>query len=402
MTRATRQRARALSPALAAAFALLAALLVCLPLVDAAQAEAFVYWTNQVDDTIARANPDGTGVRQSFISGASGPTGIAVDAEHIYWANGETRTIARADLDGTDATEAFISDVGAAQGVAVGAGHIYWATDAGAIGRAAIDGTDVNRAFLTVPGRPTGIAVDAAHIYWANQDRGGTIGRADVDGTNVDPNFISGQGYPTTGIAVDASHIYWGSGGRISRARLDGTAVNLIFIAGDVNPYGIAVDAEHIYWANRPDTIGRVNLDTSGFDSGFISAADSYGIAVDSGNDPLPEITQLQVKPSRFVAEPTPTPLARARGARIKISLSEPAKVRFRIRQGPPRREGGPRPRNPHVFKRQLQAGENSVYFTGTLGKRTFSPGRYTLIARARDSANQPSERVTAKFRITA
>ena len=42
MKRATRQRARALSPALAAAVALLAALLVCLPLVHAAQAEAFV------------------------------------------------------------------------------------------------------------------------------------------------------------------------------------------------------------------------------------------------------------------------------------------------------------------------------------------------------------------------
>ena len=398
MRRATRQRARALSPTLAAAVALLATVVV-LPLALVPRAEAFLYWTNQSSDTIARANLDGSGVRQSFISGAGGPTGIAVDAQHVYWANGETRTIARADLDGTHVTETFISDVGSPQGVAVGGGHIYWANGAGTIGRADVDGTNVDQTFLTVLGMPTGIAVDATHLYWANQDRGGAIGRADVDGTNVDQNFISGEGSPTTGIAVDAGRIYWGSGGRISRARLDGTAVNSVFITG-VNPYGIAVDNEHIYWANRPDTIGRVNFDTSGFTSGFISAADPYGLAVDSGNDPVPEITDLRVRPRKFVADPAPTALARERGTRIKISLSEPAKVRFRIRRDPPRREGGPRPRKPHVFKRRLQRGANSVAFTATLGKRTFSPGRYKLIARARDSAHQASERVTAKFRL--
>jgi hypothetical protein len=40
------------------------------------------------------------------------------------------------------------------------------------------------------------------------------------------------------------------------------------------------------------------------------------------------------------------------------------------------------------------------VPFTGTLGRRTFKPGRYQVIARARDSAKQPSERVRAKFKI--
>ncbi len=398
MTDPRQQRARPPSPTLATAFAPLAALLVCLPLIVAAQADAFVYWTNQGRGTLGRANLDGSGVNQRFISGAGGPTGIAVDAEHIYWANSETRAISRADLDGTHVTETFISDVGSPQGVAVGAGHIYWANDAGAIGRAEVGGTNVNRAFIAVPGMPTGIAVDTGHVYWGNYL--GAIGRADTDGTNINQSFIGGTGSPTTGIAVDASHIYWGSGGRISRARLDGTAVSRTFIAGNVNPYGIAVDAEHIYWANRPGPIGRTNLDTSGFTPGFISADDPYGLAVDSGNDPLPGITHLRVRPRSFVADPAPTSLARARGALIKISLSESAKVRFRIRHDPPRRQGGPPPRHPHVFKRRLQRGESSVPFTATLGQRTFSPGRYRLIARARDSANQPSKRVTAKFRI--
>ena len=399
MTGARRQRARPSSATLAAAFAVLLATVV-LPLALVPRAEAFLYWTNQATGTIGRANLDGSGVHQTFISsGVSRPTGIAVDAGHIYWANGEARTIARADLDGTHVTETLISDVGSPQGLAVGAGHIYWASNADAIGRADVDGTNVDRNFIAVPGTPTGVAIDAGHVYWGSITGG--IGRAEIDGTNVSQSFIGNAGSPNTGIAVDASYIYWGSfGGGISRAHLDGTAVNRFFIAGNLNPYGIAVDADHIYWADRPSTILRANLDTSGYIPGFIGASDPYGVAVDSGNDPLPEITHLRVRPRSFVADPAPTPLARARGARIKISLSEPAKVRFRVRHDPPRHQGGPPPRDPHVFKRDLHQGENGVPFTATLGKRTFSPGRYTLTARARDSANQPSERLTARFRI--
>ena len=215
MTRERRQRARPSSPTLAAAFALLAAVLL-LSLALVPRAEAFLYWTNQGPDTIGRANLDGSGVRQSFISDAAGPTGIAVDADHISGANGGARTIGRADIDGRNVTETLISDVGSPQGVAVGAGHIYWANQRGAIGRADIDGTNVNREFIAVPEEPTGIAVDAAHIYWGTFSGG--IGRADIGGTNVDQSFLGGGGSATTGIAVNADHIYWGTTPGASRA----------------------------------------------------------------------------------------------------------------------------------------------------------------------------------------
>ena len=39
-----------------------------------------VYWTNAGTNTIGRASLDGTGADQSFITGASGPRGVAVDA----------------------------------------------------------------------------------------------------------------------------------------------------------------------------------------------------------------------------------------------------------------------------------------------------------------------------------
>ena len=72
-----------------------------------------VYWTDAYSfppGTIGRANLDGTGVDQSFISGAQGPFGVAVDAGHVYWANGNfPGSIGRANLDGTGVDQSFIS-----------------------------------------------------------------------------------------------------------------------------------------------------------------------------------------------------------------------------------------------------------------------------------------------------
>jgi hypothetical protein len=115
-------------------------------------------------------------------------------------------------------------------------------------------------------------------------------------------------------------------------------------------------------------------------------------------SDPPPTIAGLRVKPTSFAASGQPTALTK-RGARIVLRLSEDAKVRFRIRRAPARTGAGTAT-EPHVFKRRLATGRNSVPFTGTLGKRTFKPGRYRVIARARDSAKQPSQRKRARFTI--
>ena len=53
----------------------------------AARADAALYWTNINSGTIGRANLDGSGIDQAFISGADEPVGLAVDDAHVYWAN---------------------------------------------------------------------------------------------------------------------------------------------------------------------------------------------------------------------------------------------------------------------------------------------------------------------------
>jgi hypothetical protein len=115
-----------------------------------------------------------------------------------------------------------------------------------------------------------------------------------------------------------------------------------------------------------------------------------------------PAISGLRVDPKRFRAGAQPTPLARgAKGASIRLTLSEDATVHFRIRSNPPRRRGNPPPKRARAFSRTLEAGEQSVRFTGTLDGRTFRPGRYLVIAIAVEPSGQSSERATAPFRIT-
>jgi len=114
-----------------------------------------------------------------------------------------------------------------------------------------------------------------------------------------------------------------------------------------------------------------------------------------------PELTGLTVDPSPFEAGSGSTPLERATGTTIRFTLSEDARVTFRVRQGPPRRDAGPPPRRARRFTRDLAVGENAVPFTGSLGGRTFAPGRYVLIARARDGGGLKSDRMQARFKIS-
>ncbi len=163
-------------------------------------------------NTIGRANLDGTGVDQSFIttSGVNPPNDVAVDPTHIYWTIHSIYdsfpypgTIGRANLDGSGVDQSFISGVNYPVGVAVDANHIYWANDVeGTIGRANLDGSGVDQSFISGAGAARDVAVDAGHVYWTDFDAQ-TIGRANLDGSGIDRSFISGAG-AVDDLTVDA------------------------------------------------------------------------------------------------------------------------------------------------------------------------------------------------------
>ena len=119
-----------------------------------------------------------------------------------------------------------------------------------------------------------------------------------------------------------------------------------------------------------------------------------------AGPPPPPVITEFRVVPKRFAASDEPTASSRKAPARIKLTLSKDATVVFKARRKPPANVGAPPPKNPRRFKAQLSEGQNSIPFTGKIGDLKLKPGRYRLRARARDSHDQWSERVSTTFRI--
>jgi hypothetical protein len=258
---------------------------------SASTADAYVYSVNRGGGSgtqVGRANLDGTGANQSFVNGATGPVGVAVDGSFIYWANtfGSASTIGRASLDGTGVNQSFISGATAPCGVAVDGSYVYWANNgSNSIGRANLDGSGVNQSFITGATSPCGVAVDGAYVYWANEG-GTTIGRANLNGTSPNNSFISIGATGPVGVAVNGSFVYWGNNqtDAIGRANLNGSSPNNSFIAGSGGCTDFpAVDATYIYWANDcASSIARANLDGTNVNENFISVGSNPGgVAVD-------------------------------------------------------------------------------------------------------------------------
>ena len=262
-----------------------------------------IYWTNNFTGTIGRAQLDGKGIDESFITGAQNLIAVTVHGDHIYWTNVGPAglgngPIGRARLDGTQVEQDWIIAGGPA-GVVVEGEHIYWTNDGGAgalgggqsVGRARLDGTQIEQSFITGASNPNGIAASRTHVYWANAGTG-TVGRARLDGSEVNQSFItegfivSPPGDPLdaigpVGMAVAGDHLYWTTDGAIGRARLDGTHVDQAFITSAGEPKAVAVDRTHVFWANGNSAIGRARLDGAHIDQSFITGASGpQGVAI--------------------------------------------------------------------------------------------------------------------------
>jgi virginiamycin B lyase len=272
----------------------LLSLALILTLTLAARADAFIYWANlaPVPGTIGRANVDGTGADQSFITtGVKAPAGVASDGTYVYWANSGTNSIGRAFANGAEPNPKFITGALVPEGVAVDANHIYWANGDGTIGRANLDGTNVQQHFINTGAGDLnleGVASDGAHLYWANQGAN-TIGLYNINSGGKFPNLITGAKAPV-GVAVDNDpptdqHVYWVNSATdtIGRANLDGSGVKQSFVdvGVDTNPRWVAVDDPDVYWTGA-HSIGTVTVFRTMIDSIFIPGVhDPAGVAVD-------------------------------------------------------------------------------------------------------------------------
>jgi hypothetical protein len=260
-------------------------------------AKAQIFWATN-NNTIGRANVDGKGVNEKFITGASHPAQIATDGTYIYWANYGNGTISRALPDGTEVDLNFITGASNSLGLAVTTAGIFWTNAFGTgftIGNASLDGSGVNQSFIDFgeTASPTCLAAHGNYIYWGDVLTG-TIGRAKTDGTDVNDRFINSAGVPglaytgACGIAVNGGFIYWSTDNRtIARADIDGTHVNSSFISAPTKggsipfnmPVGLRVNGVTLYWVAN-GVIGQALVDGTDVTQSFISGNAHDGTVV--------------------------------------------------------------------------------------------------------------------------
>jgi hypothetical protein len=172
-----------------------------------------VFFNNFAIGAIGRANLDGTGADQDFITGGDNSQHPAVNATHVFWVNKDGQSIGRAELGGGDVQQSLVmANCPEPVGVAANSEYVYWAnTGCESIGRAKLTPsgvTDIEQEFVDLDEEgPCGLAVDGNYIYWGrySEETGGYVGRADLaTGKNVNEKFIPTSGY-TCGVAVGPS-----------------------------------------------------------------------------------------------------------------------------------------------------------------------------------------------------
>jgi PKD domain len=111
--------------------------------------------------------------------------------------------------------------------------------------------------------------------------------------------------------------------------------------------------------------------------------------------DPAPVLSGLRLAPSRFRPARRSRAARRRGGTQIRFALSEAARVELKVQR---RRHG--RWVRAGRFALKGAAGANRRRWSGRLRRRPLPPGRYRLVARARDNAGQRSAPARARFRI--
>ena len=93
-----------------------------------------------------------------------------------------------------------------------------------------------------------------------------------------------------------------------------------------------------------------------------------------------------------------PVSKKRKKGAKIRFTLTEAAKVKFEIKRLRPKR---PKVKAPKFSRNVKKAGKRAIAFSGRF-KRTgaLPPGKYKLTARATDAAGRKSKRASTTFKI--
>ncbi len=222
-----------------------------------------VYWTTGGDETIKRANLDGSNP-EIIIQNTTNIAIIEIDnnTNRLYFTESDSGQIKSCNLDGSD-LQVLVQGTGIVLGLDVDPlnHHFYWTeSDKGLIRRAGLDGTNIVTIVST--GQQVydlQIDVPNQHIYFTNRTTN-EIERMDFNSSNR-TTILSTNGIPGS-ISLDlyAGEMYWleRDAGTINKADLNGSNLmelvnipNSSFSGLDVMVYPVANEAV----AETPETL---------------------------------------------------------------------------------------------------------------------------------------------------
>ena len=252
---------------------------------------ANLYWGDNANDAVYRADLDGQNAVQLAASQPV-PLLLAANDTQLYWLDAGNDELNRVPVAGGTITN-LTTGVASSRGLALSDTHVYWSNHGGdKIEALALDGSDGGTPQVFYESAtdigPHGLAVHGDKLYWADNATA-TIECINLDGTGRQ-TLVQGQGLENPyGLAVTMDAIYWADAGtdKIQAADLDGANVRDVVTDLNGSVFDLATDGRSLYWAD--DSIYRLDLEAAG-DPELIVEGDFYGLAA---FPPIPEPATL-------------------------------------------------------------------------------------------------------------
>lgn len=255
-----------------------------------------LFISNTADNTVGAYDANtGAVINDSFITGLSGPKGIAVSGSTLFVANSSfpgSGTIGKydastgAEIDASFITGAFGRDL------AVSGSNLFVTNGGGAVAKYdAITGATINLGFVTVDfGQPQGVAVSGSSLFVGNATFGGTVGKYDMTtGTAINSSFVTGLNNPH-GVAVSGSNLFVTSDGSAGKYDVS-FGVGSQIVGGLSSPVGLAVSGSSLFIANSGNgTIGEYDIMTgAAINPSFIAGLNSPSYIAFGSGTVIPE-----------------------------------------------------------------------------------------------------------------
>lgn len=229
-----------------------------------------VYWTDNDNGTLHRANLDGSG-KELLFQAPDNVEGLAIDvpANKMYWVENAAARIGRANLDGTG-VEYVVSGVGGIANVTLDVlgGKMYWAGSG--VWRSNLDGTDQEMILAKTTAFAGDVELDLVHgkLYWVRIGgaSSGKIGRANLDGTDLEVLWQGGAYTLTLDVPAQRMYVADWFDQRIHSLNFDGSGHETLFTTADGlrGPRDLCLFEGMLYWTQDHESnyIKRANLET--------------------------------------------------------------------------------------------------------------------------------------------